>query len=231
MAAEKAIESDLVSVNGKLVKDTKFQIGRKDIVEVGGKQLKQKENIYLVLNKPADIICQKTNTGEKTIYDIISKIPELDEKSKRTLFSVGRLDKDTEGLLVVTNDGQMEKLLAKPENKIQKTYFVKSEKQISGTDMKKLEDGVNIFDDDLGKTFFVKAIKTKLISERQCEIIIDEGKKRQVRKMFDAIGNKVIFLKRVAIGNMVLQDIGFQDKQYKIFTLNELRKAVGVRKA
>ena len=153
---------------------------------------------------------------------MIEKIPELDKETKKTLFSVGRLDRDTEGLLIVTNDGKLANKILRPEKHIQKTYLVETEKIITGQNIKKLQEGVTISEGG----YFVKALSVKLLSSKKTEIVIDEGKKRQIRLMFEAIGNKVIGLKRTAIGNLNLENLDFKGKNYIITTKDFLEKGI-----
>ena len=139
-------------------------------------------------------------------------MPEMDQKTRRSLFCVGRLDKETEGLLVVTNDGQLEKLLTRSH--IVKTYLVGAKDPVTEKDLSTLLHGVKIRDDDTGKVFQVRALAIKKIAERTLEMGIDEGRKRQVKKMLQAVGNEVTSLKRVAIGNLRLENLDFKGKPY-----------------
>ncbi|MCK5023345.1 MAG: rRNA pseudouridine synthase [Candidatus Aenigmarchaeota archaeon] len=219
---EQAIRNGEVTVDGKVITNPEHSIKIKSMVKYNGGQVKAQELIYIILNKQTGRVCQKS-TKEKTIYDDIAKIPEIDDKIKNTLFCVGRLDKDTEGLLVVTNDGQLEKLLTKKENRIIKTYRIEAMNPITDENIETLEEGVNITDDDKEKIFFVKAIATKKLGTRKIEMEIDEGKKRQIKKMFQAIGNEVVSLKRVGIGNLRIENVNFNEKNYVIINKSDLK--------
>ncbi len=238
------VESGKILVNGKIVTNPEFHINKKDLIEMkdgqGLKTFKTKSFVYLILNKPTGYVSQKLplslekkgvrypketnieNNNEKSVYELIYKIPELDIETKKTLFAVGRLDKDTEGLLIFTNDGKLSNELMRPEKHIQKTYFVETQKSISELDLKKLESGVKIRTEE-GEAF-VKAVKTQKFSDRTAELIIDEGKKRQVKLMFLSIGNNVVRLKRVGIGKLRIENLDFKGKNYLITNKQELEK-------
>ncbi len=216
------VESGKVSINGKVITNPEFHIGKKDVIEIKGLGIgKPRPLVYIIFNKPVGYVCQKTNK-EKSIYGLIDEISEIDKETKKTLFCVGRLDKDTEGLLIVTNDGKLSDRLTKPGKSIYKTYFVETEKAISSEDLKKLEKGVEIQNVDTKEKFSVRALKTKLLSEKQAEITIDEGKKRQVRLMFETIGNNVVHLKRIGIGSLKIEDL--DNKGYAITPKEHLEK-------
>ena len=211
------VESGKVLVSGKLVTNPEHHIKQTDLVQIkDGKILKLRSFVYIIFNKPIGFVCQKSDE-EKSIYDLIEKIPELEKETKKTLFSVGRLDRDTEGLLIVTNDGKLANKILRPEKHIQKTYLVETEKIITGQNIKKLQDGVTISEGG----YFVKALKVNLISSKKAQMVIDEGKKRQIRLMFEAIGKREIGLKRIAISNLKLESLDFKGKNY-IITTKEL---------
>ncbi|MBI4163296.1 MAG: rRNA pseudouridine synthase [Candidatus Aenigmarchaeota archaeon] len=214
-----------ILVNGKIVRNPEFSVKTKDKVEFidkgQRKLLKLKPFTYIVFNKPAGFVCQKSKV-ESSIYELIDQIREIDFETRKTLFCVGRLDKDTEGLVIVTNDGRLSDRLMKPESHITKTYLVKADMDLSQDDLIKLKGGVTIKSED-GK-HFVKALEAKLLGEKSTELVIDEGKKRQVKLMFEAIGNKVVYLKRVGIGNLRLENLDFKGRNYIILERQELEK-------
>lgn len=223
--AESEIKKGNIFVDGRQIFNPDFQVKKTQEISFKFKGIKKKlelkEKIYLVLNKPKEVVCQKTDE-EKSVYDLIYKISELDMETKKTLFCVGRLDRDTEGLLLVTNDGDLSNYLMRPDKHIQKTYFVQTLKPVSEKDLKDLEKGVLIIDDDTQEISPVHAVQTKLVSNKACEITIDEGKKRQVKKMFEKIGNKVVYLKRISIGSLRLEDLDFKGKNYLILKHEDL---------
>lgn len=225
-AAEQLIRKGKVSADGKIITNPNLSIKVKSRVLIGDKEIKPKESVYIIFNKPQGYVCQKGR--ERSVYDLIHDIRELDTKTKRTLFTVGRLDKDTEGLLIVTNDGEMEKLISKPESHIEKTYLTELEKDVSENDIKILKEGVNIMDDDSGREFLVKALEVNVLEGKRIEITIDEGRKRQVKKMLESLGNKALLLRRVGIGRMRIQDMKFSGRDYIIVKRKELIGFVGI---
>lgn len=216
-AAAAAIREGQVRVDSQVMKEPGHSIKMLARVEWNGKQLKPRPLTYILLNKPAGTVCQKS-VKEKTIYDIVANIPEIDKKTKNSLFCVGRLDKETTGLLVVTNDGQLQRLLTR--GGVVKMYLAETATPVTEEQLARLRDGVEIKDDDTGKVFLVKAVVAKK-REGCVEVGIDEGRKRQVRKMFQSVGNEVIQLERVGIGRLRLSDL--HGKPYHIISKKELK--------
>ncbi len=218
-----------ILVNGVPVRNPEFSVKTKDKVEFldkgQRKELKLRPFTYIVFNKPGGYVCQKSKV-EPSIYQLIDEIREMDKETRKTLFCVGRLDMDTEGLIIVTNDGRLSDRLMRPENHIEKVYFVKTDGVLSEDNLKKLKSGVDIKLED-GK-HFVKALDAKRLNEKSAEVVIDEGKKRQVKLMFEAIGNKVVYLKRVGIGKLKLEDLNFSGKKYLVFDRETLQVKLGI---
>lgn len=218
--AEQAVRDGRVSVGGTKATNPAHSVKMRSVVELDNRKLSARPLTYVILNKQAGMVCQKT-VKEKNVYEVIASMEEIDPVTRNTLFCVGRLDRDTEGLLIITNDGQLEKLLTKGK-RVLKTYSVETAAPVSDDDIATLQRGVEIEDDDTEKAFLVKAVAIKRLGERKVEISIDEGKKRQVKKMFEALGNHVVSLKRVAIGNLRLEDLDFKDKRYLIVNKRDL---------
>jgi len=196
-ASDKLIMDGVVKINGKICAPGDDVDLSNDTVTVNGKIVNVvKKYEYYIMNKPKGYVCTvKDDKGRKTVMDL------LPQKMKR-LFPVGRLDYDTEGLLILTNDGDLTFKLTHPKNEVPKTYLVKTEKPVSDEDLSKLRSGV-----------FVDGVKTKKCNVRLIEtlktgsklhITITEGRNRQVRKMFEAVNNNVDFLKRIKIGDLTL---------------------------
>lgn len=223
--AEQIIRQGRVTVNGKIVENPNFSFKPGVEVKLDGRELKPVPFAYVILNKQVGVVCQKSR-GEKTIYDVIAAIQEIDRKNRNSLFCIGRLDRDTEGLLIVTNDGHLEKLLTKKEHGILKTYSVEVKNPVSENDIAKLRKDVQIRDDDTGEVFSVRAISIRKLGERKLEMGIEEGRKRQVKKMLKAVGNDVTALKRVGIGGMRLESLDFHGKPYLIVSKKELVKMI-----
>ena len=196
-AADKLIENGEVKVNGKICSlGTDVNVGT-DFVTVNGKPVGNINNLeYYIMNKPKGYVCTvKDDKGRKTVMEL------LPANIKR-LFPVGRLDYDSEGLLILTNDGDLTFKLTHPKNEIPKTYLVKTERPIKQEDLAKLRSGV-----------VIDGVKTKKCNVRLIEssdkysklhITITEGRNRQIRKMLEAVGNSVDFLKRIKIGDLQL---------------------------
>ena len=192
--AEELILQGRVSVNGKTVRKlgTKVEPETNPDVAIDDEPLKiQKEKIYFVLNKPSGYISTRNDThGRKTVMDLI---PNKD------VHPVGRLDKDTEGMLILTNDGDFSFKITHPKFEKEKEYVVRCKNPITNEQKEKLEKGVRIE----GKKTAPCTVKNKPHSGK-CTIILHEGKKRQIRRMFEEIENPVIYLKRIRIGNVKL---------------------------
>lgn len=199
-AADDLIKEGVVKINGKVCTTGVDVDLSSDTVTVNGKPVNVvKKYDYYIMNKPKGYVCTvKDDKGRKTVMDL------LPNNAKR-LFPVGRLDYDTEGLLILTNDGDLTFKLTHPKNEVPKTYLVKTEKPVSDEDVIKLRSGV-----------YVDGVKTKKCNVRLIEstksgsklhITITEGRNRQVRKMFEAINNCVDFLKRIKIGDLTLSGL------------------------
>lgn len=191
---ERFIKDGKVLINSKNAELGQSINPKKDKVVLNGKLIEAKEErITVMLNKPGGYITTKSDTHDrKTVMDLI---PYKD------LFPIGRLDKDTEGLLLLTNDGDLANKLTHPKFEHEKEYFVELLKPISEQDAAKLENGIVL---DRKKT---APTKISLQNNNQLKIILHEGRKRQIKRMFEEIGNKVIYLKRLRIGKLKLGDL------------------------
>lgn len=194
--ADKLIDEKRVKVNGKLQLEKGIVINpKKDVVEVDGKKINIIQNKkYIIMNKPVGYVTTvKEQLGRPCVTDLI--------KENIRVYPVGRLDMDTSGLLILTNDGELTNKITHPKNHIYKTYEVTTYKKCENEDILKLKNGV-----DIGEYITAPAI-VKKISETKLEISIHEGKNRQVRKMIEAIDNKVKTLNRTKIGGLYLRKL------------------------
>lgn len=196
-ASDEIVKEGKVKVNGKTVTELGFSIDEyNDSVTVDGKKVKYKRrDYYIMLHKPKGYVCTaKDEFGRKTVFDLID--------INARLFTIGRLDYDTEGLLLLTTNGDIAQKITHPKSKVTKTYVIKIEGEISEAELQKLRSGVLI---DGTKTAPAKA---KLLESddkfSKIELVITEGKNRQVRKMLESIGKIVVFLKRTAEGEIKL---------------------------
>lgn len=199
---EELVTEGKVICNGKVIDSLGFSVDeKKDKVFVDGKQAVLKnEYTYVMLHKPKGVITSmKDEHGRKTVVDIM---PE----EYKTLKPVGRLDYDSEGLLIMTDDGDLSYVLTHPSNEITKTYVVKVEGDVKESQLAVMRAGVVIDGVRLSKCK-VKILE-KVKNDTKLEVIISEGKNRQVRKMFDAVGLNVVFLKRTQIGDLRLGGLG-----------------------
>ena len=208
-SADKLITEGKVKINGKVVKELGTVVDeKKDKIDVYNSETKiEKKKVYIMLNKPAGYI---TTSKEQFGRDYIMQL--IHEKER--VFSIGRLDQDTEGLILLTNDGEFANELMHPSKKINKTYVAKVSGNISEDKIKKLENGIKIED------YITAKAKVNWIAKDTLEIIIHEGKNRQVRKMCRAVGLKVEKLRRTKIGNLDLENL--KVGEYKLFTKKQI---------
>ncbi|MBD3156455.1 pseudouridine synthase [Candidatus Peregrinibacteria bacterium] len=196
--AEMLIEQGRVTVNGKPIKKQGVTINpEKDRIQLDGKPLEQKHTTrYIMLNKPAGYVSTKHDPhAEKTVMDLIPY---------SNLYPVGRLDKDTEGLLLLTNDGDFTYQVTHPKFEHEKEYKVILRHPLSQEDIRTLEQGITLED---GKTAPCTIRSLKNNNKASYTITIHEGKNRQIRRMFEEIQNHVIYLQRIRIGTLLLGDL------------------------
>jgi len=197
-SVEKYIESGRVSVNGKIADDLSTQVDiDKDTVCLDGKKLTpEQDKYYLIMNKPPKYIVSKDEQfGRKTVFELI---PDLAEK----VFAVGRLDYHSEGLLILTNDGELANKLMHPTHKIPKVYKVVVADNLNSEQIDKLRKGIVL---DGKKTLPAQVhYKESKPGSMRLRMVIYEGKNRQIRRMIEAVGSKVLELKRLQIGPVKL---------------------------
>ena len=194
---KKLISDKQITVNGNVIVSPKENIDEiNDEIKYAGEKLEYKEFRYYILNKKAGYITAVDDPRDRTVMELLP-----DWVIRKDLAPVGRLDKDTEGLLLLTNDGQLSHKLLSPKSHVEKKYYAELEKEISEEDIKKLEAGV-----DIGGYMTMPA-KAEKIDEKKIFLTIKEGKFHQVKKMLEAVGNKVIYLKRVSFGKLELKSL------------------------
>ncbi|MCX7695526.1 MAG: rRNA pseudouridine synthase [Caloramator sp.] len=197
--AEELVLQGKVKVNGKIINDIITIDTESDVVEVDGKVIKPEENkVYIILNKPTGYITTaKDQFGRKTVLDLIDV--------KERIFPVGRLDYDTSGLLILTNDGQVANKLMHPSKEIDKVYIAEVEGVPTKEEMERFKRGLKI-DDYITAPAKIRLLK-QMGKTSVVEIIIHEGRNRQVRKMCSAIGHKVLKLERIKVGKIELGNL------------------------
>ena len=187
------VKKGRVSVNGQTVKDYALKVSETDVVSIDGKILDTEKFVYIMLNKPAGYI--SATEGEKNVIELVP--PEMFRKG---LFPVGRLDKDTEGLLLITNDGDFAHELVSPNKNVVKTYRAKLDRSVTDSDIEKFKNGITMRD---GTEFKPAVLRPD--GENAAIVEISEGKYHQVKLMFAATDNKVVYLERLAIGGLTLE--------------------------
>lgn len=213
--AKQHIRKNQVYVNGALPAGPQQQVKPgKDEVVCQGKAITYTEYEYFMLNKPQGCVSAVTDREHQTVMDLIT------EKNRKDLFPVGRLDKDTEGLLLITNDGALSHNLLAPGKHVPKTYFAKVSGQVTAFDITEFARGI-----DIGEEKPTKPAKLEILSckEMVTEIMltITEGKFHQVKRMFEAVGKEVLFLKRLSMGGLRL-DVSLAPGAYRRLTEEEI---------
>ena len=204
-----------VMVNGEVVKKPELKINETtDQILCQGKKASYQKNIYLMLHKPAGVVSATEDNREKTVLDLVRP-----EDRKNGLFPVGRLDKDTEGLLLLTDDGELAHRLLSPKKHVDKTYYAKIDGQVTEEHVKQFREGLDIGDEK--KT--LPAVLTILLSGSvsEIEVTIHEGRFHQIKRMFEAVGCKVTYLKRLSMGSLVLDET-LPPEEYRPLTEAEL---------
>lgn len=195
---QKLIRSGQVEVNGEVCKTVDYKIDpESDSVKSGGQAVSADEHIYIMLNKPAGVVSATEDKRDKTVIDILP--PEL---KRAGLFPAGRLDKDTEGLLIITDDGDFAHRILSPKKHVEKQYVAQLDGEITDEVIERFEQGIVLSDG----TQCMPA-KLKISSERGKKsgtVTICEGKYHQVKRMFAACGLKVVHLERISVGNLYL---------------------------
>ncbi len=210
--ADELISQGKVEINGQVVTDMGHKVDTNDIVKINGKLItKEEEKVYIVLNKPKGYVTTSSDQfNRKNVIDLINENVRV--------YPIGRLDMYTEGLLLLTNDGEFANAIMHPRNKIEKTYVVTTDTNITKEQIDKLKNGVDIGD------YITKPAKVRIISKDKIEIIISEGKNRQVRRMCDAVEINLLNLKRIKIGNIELGKL--QTGKYRYLTEEEKQSMI-----
>ncbi len=205
---KKLVKDKRVKVNGMIAKTSSMQIDEvNDEVTVDEQFVQYEEHMYLMLNKPAGYI-SATEGRVPTVMDLIYE-------DNNGLFPCGRLDKDTEGLLVIMNDGPLAHILLSPKHHVEKEYYVEHALEMSEDDIKRLESGISYN----GETY--KPAKVEVLTPTSCNLTITEGKYHEIKFMFQALGDKVTYLKRIRMKNLVL-DEKLKPGEYRYLTEEEI---------
>lgn len=211
---KKAISKGLVRVNNEIVKKPETKLDTdSDNVLFDGVLVGYSQYEYYMLNKPAGVISATEDKREKTVIDLIT------EKKRKDLFPVGRLDRDTEGLLLISNDGELAHRLLSPSKHVDKVYYAKIDGKVTIEDVEAFQQGVDIGEEKLTRPAKLRILKSGTQSE--IELTICEGKFHQVKRMFQAVGKEVVYLKRLQMGTLIL-DESLKPGEYRELTEQEI---------
>ncbi|NFF60867.1 rRNA pseudouridine synthase [Clostridium botulinum] len=206
-----------IEIDGEKIKDNGVKVDpNKSIIKVSGEEISYRKYIYLMMNKPAGVVSATFDNYDETVIDLLDY-----EYTVFDPFPVGRLDKDTEGFLLITNDGELNHRLTSPKWHVDKIYYAEIDKIVDEKDIKAFEKGIMLED---GYRCLPAKLKILSADENGSEvnITIQEGKFHQVKRMFEARDKKVIYLKRLQMGNLVL-DESLSEGEYRELTEDEVK--------
>ena len=188
------LKQGLIKVNGEIIKKPEFKVEEEqDSVTFQGKEIKYRKYVYYMLNNPKGVVSATRDNLDRTVTDLIK------DSGHQNLFPVGRLDKDTEGLLIMTNDGDLAHRLLSPKKHVDKVYYVELDKMLTEEGRRMLETGI-----DIGEEKPTLPANAQRISDTSLYLTIREGKYHQVKRMLKAVGCEVTYLKRIAMGAISL---------------------------
>ncbi|WP_308652646.1 pseudouridine synthase [uncultured Anaerococcus sp.] len=214
--ADDLIIAGKVKINGQVINEPGIKVNDGDRIEVEGKVLEIEKKFYIKLYKPVGFITSNFDPyNEKDLNDLI----DIDER----FFAAGRLDKDSEGLLIITNDGAFTNNLIHPKFKLDKEYIVKIDKKLKEVQEKRFEKGL-----DIGNGEKTSDAKLEYLGDNTYRVIIHQGYNRQIRRMFKVFNAKVINLKRIRIGKIKLSNL--KEKEYRYFNEEELKFVEEIRR-
>lgn len=219
--AEQFILAGKVKVNGKVIQELGYKVDEKDRIEVEGVPITKEKKVYFLLNKPREMISSVSDEKHrKTVVDLIP--------CKERIYPVGRLDYDTTGVLLLTNDGEFANILMHPSKEVEKVYIAKIKGILKGEAIKELKQGVLVD----GQKVKAERVKVRKIDPKKntsmVEISIHEGKNHQVKKMFESVGYEVLKLKRERIAFFDLT--GLKSGEYRPLTPKEIAKVFALKK-
>lgn len=192
----KAVRAGRVTVNGQTVKNAAMQVTAEDEVSMDGVSVEYEEYVYYMLNKPAGVISATEDARERTVLDLIS------ERQRKGLFPVGRLDRDTEGLLLITNDGGLAHRLLSPRHHVDKVYYARLDGPVGEAEKALFAQGLKV-----DETLTALPAELEILEPAtEVRVTIREGKFHQVKRMFEAVGREVLYLKRLSMGPLALDE-------------------------
>ena len=214
--AKKAIADKRVHVNGELVLLPDRKVGEEDKIEFDHQVLGYSEYEYYMLNKPKGVVSATKDNRDATVVELLGDI------SKKDLFPIGRLDKDTEGLLILTNDGALAHRLLSPKYHVDKMYYVEVDKSLTKEDVLAFENGM-----DIGEKKMTLPAKLEILTESSANVTIREGKFHQIKRMFLHQKKTVTYLKRISMGQVILDD-NLQVGEFRPLTDYEIEALKGI---
>ncbi|MGG7098369.1 pseudouridine synthase [Clostridium sardiniense] len=205
-----------IEVDGVVEKDSgKLVDPDKSVIKINGEQIFYREFIYLMMNKPDGVISATSDSREETVVDLL----EVDHQAFEP-FPVGRLDKDTVGLLLLTNDGELNHRLIAPKWKVDKVYYAKIDKKVTEEDVEAFKKGITLDDGYVCKEAILEIIEAT-DEGSEINVTIQEGKFHQVKRMFEAVGKNVVYLQRIEFGGLPL-DEDLEEGEYRELTEEEI---------
>ena len=224
--AKRAIRSGAVTLNGAPVRQSDATVDpERDVVVFRGERVIYRKYIYVLLNKPDGYVSATEDGREKTVLDLLPQ-----EMSKKGVFPCGRLDKNTLGLMLLTNNGELAHRILAPKNHVEKKYRFRSKFPLDPDDVKRFEGGVTLDDG-----YVTKPARIELDGTLDSGVItLHEGKYHQIKRMLDALSNKIVYLERISFANLTLKDSGLERGEWRYLDeseINELEKIAGLDKA
>lgn len=206
-----------VTVNTVVVRDPAEQVSERDLVTLAGEPVAYEKYVYYMLNKPAGVITATQDKKARTVLDLIT------EKTRKDLFPVGRLDRDTEGLLLITNDGDLAHRLLSPAHHVDKVYYAILDGPVGEKEIDLFARGLRVDEDLTAMPAQLRVLNSPESRRNGCEVevTIQEGKYHQVKRMFEAVGRRVRYLKRISMGPLQL-DPKLNPGEYRRLTEKEL---------
>ncbi|VVB75524.1 RNA pseudouridylate synthase [Candidatus Tiddalikarchaeum anstoanum] len=230
------IEGSITLSGNELVKSPSYQFNpKKKNVYYNGKLIKPfRKDVYVVMNKPRGYLSatklseEEKNFGKKSVFELLT---DIDFRTKKTLVCAGRLDENTTGLLIITNDGDLVNTITNPDNNITKKYKVFLDKPLSRDDIRRITEGVTIKLEEEGRIipYKTKKCKIEVLPNNQVFITISEGKKREVKRIFEAVNNNVLSLERVAIGSLYIDKLDINEGEYKLVDKDFIIEKLGIK--
>ncbi len=215
--AKELLKKGLVTVDGAVVKRYDHKLDpEKSVVAVSGNVITYREHLYIMLNKPAGVVCAVRDRITPTVMELLP--PEL---RRPGLFPAGRLDKDSVGFVLLTDDGELAHKMLSPVSHVPKRYFVRLEKPVTDDVRELFESGMTIDGDEKCLPAELEILEYNI----ECFVTLHEGKYHQIKRMFQTAGNSVIYLKRVQIGGVILDD-SLGEGEARILEENEIKSLI-----